>query len=101
MNQYLGISMVVLVIGLVLSILARLVTGGILDEIERVKAKRFDNRCRSIGKMIKECSEYTGKYIQYAKEAVKMDKELGSDGAKYAKEAFVKAKEEFKKEQDL
>lgn len=46
MTQYLGICLVVLVIGLVLAVLARLMTGGILEEIEKIRQKRFERRLK-------------------------------------------------------
>lgn len=101
MEQYLGISMVVIVVGIVLAVLARLVTGGILDEIERIRNQRFTRRCKTIGNLIKDSSMYIEKYINNAKEAIKMDEKLGAEGQKYAKEAWDKTADEMLKDYKL
>ena len=101
MEQYLGISMVVIVVGIVLAVLARLVTGGILDEIERIRNLRFTRRCKTIGNLIKDSSTYIEKYINNAKEAIKMYEQLGSKGQKYAKEAWDKTADEMLKDYKL
>ena len=104
MTQYLGISLVVVVIGIVLAVLARLMTGGILDEIERIKKRRFDSRCESIAKMIRSSSQYLDDYLKNVKQAVEYDKEFekyGSRGTKMAKEAFMKTAERMKDDYDL
>lgn len=101
MEQYLGICMVIVVTGIVLGVLARLITGGILDEIERVKKRRFDSRCNSLGRLIKECSKYIDSYIKNAKEAIKMDEKYGRDGAKAANEAFEKTMKEMMDDYNL
>ena len=104
METYLGICMVVVVTGIVLGVLARLITGGILDEIERVKKQKFDNRCMSIAKMIKSSSKYIEDYMKNVKQAVEYDKEFGkygSRGTEIAKEAFEKTAKEMKSDFDL
>ena len=47
MTQYLGICMVIVVTGLVLAVVARLVTGGILEEIERIKKQRTARKLKA------------------------------------------------------
>lgn len=101
MEQYLGICMVIVVTGIVLGVLARLITGGILDEIERVKKRKFDNRCKSIGNLIKGCSKYIDKYINNCKTAIELDKKYGREGQKYADKAFKETWEEMKNDFEL
>lgn len=97
MTQYLGICMVVVVVGIVLAVLARLVTGGILDEIERIKKRRFDARCKSIAEAIVGSSKYVDKYVSNIKYTLEMDRELGKEKSKeIADKAFKKTMDEMK-----
>ena len=95
MTQYLGTCMVIVVTGLVVAILARLITGGILDEIERIKKRRFEARMTTLQKVIKESSKYIEKYMKNVKEAIELDKKYGRDGQKMANEAFSKTMNEM------
>ena len=95
MTQYLGTCMVILVAGLVIAILARLVTGGILDEIERIKKRRFEARMESLQKLIKASAKYIEKYMKNVHEAIELDKKYGRDGQKMANEAFSKTMDEM------
>lgn len=101
MTQYLGTCMVIVVAGLVLAILARLITGGILDEIERIKKRRFEARMTTLQKVIKESSKYIEKYMKNAKEAIELDKKYGSSGQKYASEALNKTFDEMADDYDV
>ena len=47
MTQYLGICMVIIVTGLVLAVVARLITGGVLEEIERIKKQRTARKLKA------------------------------------------------------
>ena len=80
MTQYLGISMVIIVAGLVLAVLAKLVTGNILDEFERIRMKRAARRAKILLTGFEEGSKYVGKMLEYLKEAAKMDKEYAERG---------------------
>lgn len=101
MTQYLGTCMVIIVAGLVLAILARLITGGILDEIERIKKRRFEARMATLQKVIKESSKYIEKYMKNVKEAIELDKKYGSSGQKYASEALNKTFDEMADDFDV
>jgi len=91
MTQYLGICMVIVVIGIVLAVLARLMTSGILEEIERIKKRRFESRCKVIAECIMKSSEYVEKYMKNVKEGIEMDKNLGKEEAqKRAADGFKK-----------
>lgn len=101
MTQYLGICMVVLVSALCIAVLARLVTGGILEEIEKIRDKRRQRRVKLLVDAIKDTVPYVERYVKSAKEAMKMDKELGEKGAKYAGKAFDSTIDEMLKDNDL
>ena len=99
MNEYLGICMVVVVIGIVIAVLSRLMTGNILDEIDRIKQRRFERRINYILKAIERSTDTMSKYIKYAKEAIELDKNTNKEVAqKAAKESLEKTiNEEFEK----
>ena len=80
MTQYLGICMVIIVVGLVLAVLAKLVTGNILDEFERIREKRMARKLKAFGTVLESSMKYTGKLLEYVKEATKMDEEAAKKG---------------------
>ena len=80
MTQYLGISMVIIVAGLVLAVLAKLVTGNILDEFERIRDKRMARRLKAFTTALESGIKYGGRVLEYGKEAMKMDKEAAEKG---------------------
>jgi len=95
MTQYLGISLVIIVAGLVLAVLAKLVTGNILDEFERIRMKRAARKAKILLTGLEGGTKYVGQMLEYLKEAAKMDKEYAERGElekaqKFAKEAFKK-----------
>ena len=81
MTAYLGICMVILVTGLVISILARLVTGGILDEFERIRQKRSEKRWDTAAK-------YIAGTIKYVMNDENFKKILENENAKKVNKAF-------------
>lgn len=101
MTQYLGICMVVIVTGLVIAVLAHLVTSGILEEIERIKKRRYEHRMAVLATALKESTGMFKNFISYAKEAAEMDKKYGEEGKKYSDEAFKKAVDEYMKEKGI
>ena len=101
MTQYLGICMVVIVTGLVIAVLAHLVTSGILEEIERIKKKRYEHRMTVLAATLKESTGMFKDFISYAKEAAEMDKKYGEEGKKYSDEAFKKATDKYMKEKGI
>ena len=101
MTQYLGICMVVIVAGLVIAVLAHLVTSGILEEIERIKKKRYEHRMSVLVTALKESTGLMKEYIGYVKEGMEIDKEYGKDAAKYAEEAGKKTVDEYFKKKGI
>ena len=101
MTQYLGICMVVIVTGLVIAVLAHLVTSGILEEIERIKKKRYEHRMTVLAATLKDSIGMFKDFIGYAKEAAEMDKKYGEEGKKYSDEAFKKATDKYMKEKGI
>jgi len=95
MTQYLGISMVIVVTALCIAILAKLVTGNILDEFERIRSRRAKRRAEAFVAALKGGLEYGTKYMNYVKEAVELDKKYGAEGNKYASIAFKQTSNEM------
>lgn len=89
MEQYLGICMVVVVTGLVIAVLAKLVTGGILEEIDRYRTRRAKRWANIFLDSIKASIDYVPKMLNHVKEAAELDEKYGETAGKYAKK-FVK-----------
>ena len=106
MTEYLGISMCVAVTGLVIAVLARLVTGGILDEIERIRHARFERRIKLLVGAFKDAEKWVNRYMSNLREAAEMDEKYRQKGeidvaSKMAKDNFKKTMEEWKTDHDL
>ena len=101
MTQYLGICMVVIVTGLVIAVLAHLVTSGILEEIERIKKKRYEHRMTVLVAALKESTGLMKEYIGYVKEAMEIDKKYGKEAAKYTEEAAKSTVDEYLKKKGI
>lgn len=81
MNDYLGISMVIIVAGLVIAVLARLVTGGILDEIERIRKNRSVRNAKIAQELMKDAVIYFSKFNEELKKTDMMEKQAIKNGA--------------------
>ena len=88
MQQYLGICLVILVTGLVIAVLARLVTGGILDEIEKIRMRRSERKMKQLSIILEELSKYATKCMQDFREMAEKDR-------KSKNERYEKFKKEF------
>lgn len=103
MITYLGTCMVIIVSGLVIGVLARIVTSGILDEIERVAQKRQKRKLEIIGKAMEGAVKYMNVYVDKLKQVSvfeKNAKEKGMTNEEMSKEAVRCCKEtldEFEK----
>ena len=81
MMSYLGACMVIIVTGLVVAVLSRLVTGGILDEIERFADKRRKRKIEMVGKMMESAAKYVTVYVEKLKETDILEKKARENGA--------------------
>lgn len=79
--SYLGACMVIIVTGLVVAVLSRLVTGGILDEIERFADKRRKRKIEMVGKMMESAAKYVTVYVEKLKETDILEKKARENGA--------------------
>ena len=80
MMSYLGACMVIIVTGLVVAVLSRLVTGGILDEIERFADKRRKRKIEMVGKMMENAAKYVTVYVDKFKETDILEKKAKENG---------------------
>ena len=98
MTQYLGISMVVIVAALCVGILSTIVSENIFKQVEAHRRRTAKATAELLLGALRQSSEYVGKYIGYAKEAVKMDQKYGENGKVIAKDAFNKTFNEMKED---
>lgn len=80
MMSYLGACMVIIVTGLVVAVLSRLVTGGILDEIERVAQKRRQRKLETMCKIMESAAKYVTVYVDKLKETDILEKKAKENG---------------------
>lgn len=99
MTQYLGICMVVVVVGLVIAVLAKLVTGGILEEIDRIRWKRAQRKAALFVSTMTSSAEGITKFVNAVKEGVELDEKYDKEKTeKASKEAFTKLMKEMNEE---
>lgn len=68
METYYGISLVILVVSLCIAILSKIVTGNILDEIEKFRQKRTTRMLLVIEKTCDGLSKFIAKYLDEFKQ---------------------------------
>lgn len=68
METYYGISLVILVVSLCIAILSKIVTGNILDEIEKFRQKRTTRMLLVIEKTCDGLSKFITKYLDEFKQ---------------------------------
>lgn len=105
MMEYLGICMVVVVVGLVIAVLAKLVTAHILDEFERIRQKRAARGLEVFLKALEGSAKFTTRFVELLKEADGLERTAKAEGRseslkKNSEECFDKTLDELKKELD-
>ncbi len=106
MMSYLGACMVIIVTGLVVAVLSRLVTGGILDEIERVAQKRRQRKLETMCRMMESAAKYVTVYVDKLKETDILEKKAKENGVSQKEinetgfECMSNTLEEMKKEME-
>lgn len=99
MTQYLGICMVVVVVGLVIAVLAKLVTGGILEEIDKIRWKRAQRTAALLVSIMANSAEGVTKFVNAVKEGIELDEEYDKEKTeKASKEALTKLMKEMNEE---
>lgn len=95
MTQYLGICMVIVVTGLVIAVLAKLVTGNILEEFERVGQRRRQRKLEVFIKALEGSAKYIQEFVKNLKEVDILEKKAKENASD--KEVSEAGWEAFKK----